>query len=197
MRLTITLVTLCLSTGAAVAAPDREFGMSLSLGGGVEGFTSGTLSAAAEPGGAWGITGTFGTRTPVAIAVGYTGSAQAVSGMSLDGNALLVGTAIEADARFNAFAHEALSPYVFVGLAVRRYDLARIDRDSSDVEDSDLVGELPLGGGVAYRFSNLVLDARAQYRLASSSDLVVDRADPEGERAMHRWGIGANLGVEF
>jgi hypothetical protein len=198
MRLSATLVWLAAAAGTAAADPDPEFGMSLSLGGGVEGFTNGTLAATAEPGGSWGVTGQFGTRTPISIAVGYTGSAQEVTALGLDESAILVGTALEADARFNGYSDEALSPYLFMGLAVRRYDLTQYDQNNSEVRSFDMVVELPFGGGIAYRFDNLVLDARAQYRVASNSDLVPDPEDPDGEAiAMHRWGIGANLGVEF
>src|SRR5688572_25871791 len=103
MRPTAIFVALVLAPGLAAAEPDRDFGMSLSLGGGVEGFTDSSLAATAAPGGSWGITGQLGTRTPIAIAIGYTGSAQEVTATGLDERALLVGTALEADARFNAY----------------------------------------------------------------------------------------------
>jgi hypothetical protein len=198
MRLRATLVLLVASAGSAAGEPDPDFGMSLSLGGGVEGFTNGTLDATVEPGGSWGITGQFGTRTPISIGVGYTGSAQEVTAFGLDRSTLLVGTAVQAEARFNANSDDAVAPYLFMGLAVRRYDLAQYDQNNSDLRSHDLVVELPFGGGVAYRFSDLVLDARAQYRVAANSDLVPDPEDPEGEAlSMHRWGMSANLGVEF
>jgi hypothetical protein len=198
MRLTILASVLALAASAGVAGgePRSHVGVGVTLGGGVEGFTSNELAATAHDGAGWGVRVQLGTRTPVSIEAAYAGSAQTVDAFGLDNSALLVGTAIEGGARFNMYASKPLSPYLYMGLAWRRYDLTRFEANFSDVSETDNVVELPIGGGLAYRTFGFIIDARVQFRAATGSDLMPDdRGD--SSLPMHRWGISGNLGYEF
>jgi hypothetical protein len=201
MRLSILASVLALATtaaGVASAEPLSRFGVGVTLGGGVEGFTNNELAATANDGAGWGARLQLGTRTPVSVEAAYDGSAQNVDAFGLDNSALLVGTAVEVGARFNAFPSHALSPYLYMGMAWRRYDLTRYEANFSDVSATDNVVEIPIGAGVAYRMFGWIIDGRVQFRAATGSDLVRDdSADNDTGIAMHRWGISGNLGYEF
>lgn len=200
MRLTIlaSVLALVATAGGAGADPRSRVGVGVTIGGGVEGFTSNALSATASDGAGWGARVQIGTRTPVSIEAAYQGSAQTIDAFGLDDSALLVGTAVEAGARFNAFASKPLSPYLYMGLAWRRYDLTRYEANFSDVSETDTVVELPIGVGVAYRVFGVILDGRVQFRAATGSDLMPDDRSEDGSSLpMHRWGVSGNLGYEF
>ena len=202
MRLSILASVLALAAIATVttvarAEPLSRFGVGVTLGGGVEGFTNNELAATANDGAGWGARVQLGTRTPVSIEAAYAGSAQTIDAFGLDNSALLVGTAVEVGARFNAYASHALSPYLYMGMAWRRYDLTRYEANFSDVSASDNVVELPVGAGLAYRVFGWIIDGRVQFRAATGSDLVRDGSEEDGGLAMHRWGVSGNLGYEF
>lgn len=184
--------------GTAAAEPLSRYGVAVQLGGGVEGFTNDRLAETAGRGPAWNLRVVLGTRTAVSLEAAYEGSAQTVDAFGLDNDALLVGTGLDAGARFNAWPGSIVSPYVSMGVGWRRYDLTRFETNFSDVSETDNVAELPVGAGAVIRFGGMMLDARFQFRAATGSDLMPDSRNADGEHLpMHRWGISGNLGYEF
>ena len=169
----------------------------VSVGGGVEGFTDGTVRDTASTGGAWSARVVFAARSSVALEAAYIGSAQPIDAFGIDSSALLVGNGAEGILRFQLSPLDIIQPYVFMGAAFRRYSIARTETNFSDLEDRDTVYELPMGGGVAYQMRNhLVLDARAQFRPAFDEDLMPASGNGNA-RSLHRWGVSANVGFSF
>lgn len=175
-------------------------GFALTAGGGVQGFTGGTMRDTTKDGGNWDVRAAFGTRLPVSFEASYLGSAQQINALGLDSNALLVGNGVQGNLRINATTGNIpVQPFLFGGVAWRRYQLENTSTNTSDVIGEDDVLEVPLGIGVAYKLRGFTLDARGEYRPSFYSNLVPDSgtnafSDPA---SLDRWGVNANLGVEF
>lgn len=175
-------------------------GFGLTAGGGVQGFTGSTMRNTTNDGGNWDVRAAFGTRLPITLEASYLGSAQQINALGLDSNALLVGNGVQGNLRINATTGSIpLQPFLFGGVAWRRYQLQNTDTNTSDVIGEDDVLEVPLGIGVAYKVGGFLLDARGEYRPSFYSNLVPDSgtnafSDPA---SLDRWGVNANIGVEF
>jgi hypothetical protein len=173
-----------------------KYGLSITAGGGVAGFTDETLRDTADVGGTWDVRAAFGTHYPIALEAGYIGSAQSIDAVGLDTDAVLVGTAFEGLARVNLLPQDRFNPYFFGGAAWRRYDVTNADTNTSDVSETDNLLEIPVGIGVNYRLSGFVADARGEFRIAGEEDLI--RTDLGADNArMHTWSASAKLGYEF
>jgi hypothetical protein len=175
----------------------KDYGVTLTAGGGVGGFTQKEMRDATEVSGLWDVRAAFGTKKVIGVEAAYIGSAQAIDAIGLDTNAVLLGTAVEAVARVNALPEKNINPYVFVGGAWKRYDLTNVDANTSDVSDLDNLLEIPMGLGVSYRYGNFLGDVRGEFRAAAYADLV-PMSDGTNESAdMHTWGATARLGYSF
>ncbi|CAN5703684.1 hypothetical protein BH11MYX3_BH11MYX3_19980 [soil metagenome] len=171
----------------------ERYGVAVSLGGGVEGFTQTSQRNATNDGGVWNLRLAVGTRSPVAIEGAYIGSAQSINGLGLDSNALLVGNGAQADARIN-LVDSLVQPFVYGGVAWKRYSLTNTSTRTSDLSDNDDVLEVPLGIGIASKYAGLLLDLRGEYRFSTRNDMF-DATAP-GDR-MDRFGVNANIGYAF
>lgn len=174
----------------------ERYGIGVALGGGVEGFTSDTMRDATNDGGGWNVRLALGTRSMLGAEVAYVGSAQSIDALGLDSSALLVGNGAEANLRFNFTQDSNLQPFAIAGVGWRRYDLTNEDFNTSDVNDSDDVLEVPVGVGMAWKYRGLLLDARGVFTIADQADLIPTN-DGEDTAEMHRWGVNANLGYAF
>jgi hypothetical protein len=191
-----------------VTPPDDDYGereragIAITAGAGASGFTNSNLRGETEFGGDWGVRLTFGTRSPLAFEASYIGSAQRIEALGLDDNAYLVSNGAQGALRFNITADLPVQPFLFAGLAWRRYDLANTATNLSDVDDVDNVVELPLGAGIAGKAAGLIIDVRGEFRPAFDEDLLPQAIEgttlePGDAVPMHRWGVNANLGYEF
>jgi hypothetical protein len=169
-----------------------SIGFSLSAGGGGGGFTNENMRSSTDDGGIWDVRASFGTRLPIALEASYIGSLQGVDALGLDTDALLVGNGVQGALRVNATTRYALQPFLFAGVAWRHYEITNADVNVSDIANEDDVLEIPMGVGLAYKYRGFMLDARGEFRAATNEDLVLTRDD-----SLHRWGVNANLGVEF
>lgn len=173
-----------------------HMGIGLVVGGGVDGFTNGALRDTTNDGGSWDVRAIVGTRSPLALEAAYIGSAQSVSALGLDSSALLVGNGVQGDVRLNVGADMPVQPFVFGGVAWRRYDITNTKTNTSDLVDKDDVLELPAGIGIAIKRYGFMAEARGEVRAAMGEDLVPSRS-ATGSEAMHRWGVNASIGYEF
>lgn len=173
-----------------------RYGLSLTVGGGVSGFTDETMRDTANDGGVWDVRAAFGTHYPVAIEAAYIGSVQSIDAVGLDADAMLLGTAVEGLARVNLIPDGAFNPYFFAGAAWRRYDLTNADTNTSDVTETDNLLEIPTGVGIGYRLGGFVADLRGEFRIANNEDLIREDFGPDRAR-MHTWAASAKLGYEF
>jgi hypothetical protein len=178
-----------------------RYGIAIAAGGGASGFTSESLRGTTNPGGDWDVRLTFGTRSPLAFEASYIGSAQSIDALGLDSDAVLVGNGVQGALRLNTTIDLPVQPFIYGGVAWRRYDLTNTSANTSDISDSDDVLEVPLGVGIAGKFQGLIVDARGEFRPAWFQDLVPeiinDTGLSDGYGSMHRWGVNASVGYEF
>lgn len=178
-----------------------RYGIAIAAGGGASGFTSESLRGTTNPGGDWDVRLTFGTRSPLAFEASYIGSAQSIDALGLDSDAVLVGNGVQGALRLNTTIDLPVQPFIYGGVAWRRYDLTNTSANTSDISDSDDVLEVPLGVGIAGKFQGLIVDARGEFRPAWFQDLVPeiinDTGLSDGHGSMHRWGVNASVGYEF
>ena len=177
----------------------ERIGLSIAAGGGVEGFTNDSARRTTTDGGLWDVRATVGTRNFLAFEAHYIGSAQAIDALGLDRDAVLVSNGVQGNLRLNFRRERPVQPFLFAGVAWRRYDITNAATNLSDIENQDDVLEMPMGLGVAYRWRGLMLDARGEFRATTDNDLMPTlRLSDLGERAaMHRYGVQASVGYEF
>ena len=171
-----------------------RYGIAVSLGGGVEGFTGETMRSTTDPGGGWNVRLGVGLKSPLALEAAYIGSAQEIDALGLSGDALLVGNGAQANARLNLTGGMAVQPFVFGGAAWKRYQIMNEDANTSDLIDDDDLVEFPVGLGIGGRYRGLNLDLRGEYRIATDADLL-RRTDPDAR--MDRFGVNASIGMAF
>lgn len=195
-----------------VPVPEREperahlltpFGMAVTIGGGAMGFLDGEARDLAGVGGAWEARLTVGTRTPLAFEAAYVGSAQGIDALGLDRSAVLLGSTVEGDLRLN-FTTTFLQPYIFGGIGYTHYDVINEDFNTSSVNDSESMGEIPFGAGLGFQWRGLLFDVRGTMRAAFNDDLVNEPGtedDPLNENDtqtdLDTWTAAARVGWEF
>lgn len=203
MRPLLLVMVLC-ATAQADEASDlgtyrpTSYGVGVTVGGGVIGFTDHALrSATSNVGGLWDLRATFGTHVPLAIEAAYVGSVTGLDSMVGTAHTNLIGTTFETDVRLNLAPDLAWDPYVFAGVGWQRYTVDDRELAFSDtgIRTSDDLMELPFGGGLAYRRGGLITDVRGTVRATSGSDMVVDRSGRVAP--MNSWEASAALGYEF
>ena len=177
------------------------FGTSVQVGGGAFGFTDSSTEDFMDVGGSWTARLVFGTRMPIALEAAYIGTANNISALGLDDSAFLMSNGAEANLRWNILStlfstsidagYGHIDPYIFGGVAYKRYSLANDDFNTSSVNDSDNVGEVPFGGGLAWMIGGFAIDARGEYRVAFSDDLLGEN------NALNNWNVSGRLGWEF
>jgi hypothetical protein len=163
------------------------------------------MRSTTDPGGVWDVRGVLGTRTPIAVEAAYVGTAQGIDArFGEDTTATLVGTGLEGALRLNLLPFAAVTPYAFAGLGWKRYDVAGADFRTADtgIRDEDTLLEVPMGGGLSYRYAGFLADGRFTYRAAVGEDLVLsDDALPEEAEpdtlGLDNWSVSARVGFEF
>jgi hypothetical protein len=177
-------------------------GVSATLGGGLTGFTDQTMRDVVSDtvGSLWNLRVTIGSHTPIAVDLGYIGTAQSIDALSGTQNATLVGTTAEGALRWNILPHYAWNPYVFAGVGWQRYDIAgaKFSMADSGINDSDNSVVFPMGTGVSYRAQNgLVLDLKGTFRASTQAGLVIDTTGNDSYAPLHTWEASGALGYEF
>jgi hypothetical protein len=156
-------------------------------------------------GGAWSFRAAMGTRFPLALELGYTGTATAINGQLGPATATLMGRTLESAIRYTVMPRATWSPYIFAGLGWQHYTIDDRSFELSDtgIRTNDDLLVMPFGLGMAYRYGSVVTDVRGTLRAASGANLVLD--NPElalatgqgGYAPMHSWETSLNVGYEF
>jgi hypothetical protein len=181
-------------------------GIGVDVGGGVTGFVGSRLrNTTSTVGGAWGFRAAIGTHVPLALELGYTGSATSIRGQLGPSQATLMGRTFESAIRYTVMPRATWSPYVFAGLGWQHYTIDDRTFELSDtgIRTADDLLVMPFGLGMAYRYRSIVTDVRGTLRAASGANLVLD--NPElaletgqgGYAPMHTWETSLNVGYEF
>src|SRR5688572_5726179 len=132
-----------------------EYGLSVGVGGGVADFVGEDMRDMTGTAGAWEARIVVGTNKSIGIEAGYIGSVQSIDTLGLDSDALLLSSGADAAIRLHLLNGD-FRPYIFGGAGWRRYDLTRVDTNTSSVTESDDVIEVPLGVGVMYGFDHFL-----------------------------------------
>ncbi len=173
----------------------ETYGIGLSLGGGVSGFTESAMRDTTNDGGSWGVRAAFGMNSIIGAEAEYTGSAQSIDALGLDDDALLYSNGIQGNLRLNILPAMSVQPYVFGGIAYRHYDLSNDGANLSDIDEDDDVLEIPMGVGLGMTYEGFLFDARGEFRYADYEDMVPETSSDQAN--MHRWGVNANVGYAF
>jgi opacity protein-like surface antigen len=175
-----------------------RYGIGVSLGGGVDGFTSNDMTDFTDVGGSWNVRIDVGMNSILGFEGLYIGSAQGIDAIGLDPDSVLVGNGVQGNVRLNLLDY-AVQPFAFGGVAWRHYDLTNSDFNTSAIADSDDVAEFPIGAGIGVRYAGFTLDARGEYRWATGGDMVplLTVNGVTDDANMNRWGVNANIGYMF
>jgi len=180
-------------------------GVSAILGGGVGGFTDKVMrNTTSDVGGLWDLRVAIGSHLPLALEIGYVGTATNINGLPTGNKGRLIGTTAEAALRYNILPHMPFTPYVFAGMGWQRYDVTNTSVSLADtgVADHDNLMVFPMGAGLAYRISGFVADVRGTFRAATDNNLVlqtpgITQPTPNDFASMHTWEASAAVGYEF
>lgn len=174
-------------------APPTTIGVTASVGGGTEGFVESNATGFTQVGGGWNVRVAFLSRFLLSPELAYIGSAQDINAVGLDNDAILLSNGGEANLRLNILPG-ILQPYVFAGVGVRRYEIVNTETNTSAIADSDVIGIVPMGGGLTVRVDNFLLDARGTFRWAFEDQMLTAMGD-EG-LGMSTWMAELRAGVE-
>ncbi len=175
-------------------SPPTMVGVTAMVGGGAEGFVDNNATTFTQVGGGWNVRVGLLSRFLITPELSYIGSAQDIQAVGLDPDAVLLSNGGEADLRLNILPG-VFQPYIFGGIGVRYYDIVNADTNTSAIEDNDLIGTVPMGGGFTVRLDNFLLDARGTFRWAFDDQMLTAAAD-EG-LGMSTWAAELRAGVEI
>jgi len=178
--------------------PMSGIGIGAMVGGGLTGFYDEQTRAFTDAGPSWDARITVGTRLPIALEGAYMGSAQNISGLGINDDALIVGHGVEGALRLN-LTQRTIQPYLFGGVGWTRYQLQRTPENTSSLRRSDDVLAVPFGAGLAARVARgLLLELRATGRAAFYDNLMDGASvNTEQDARLHSWNTGGRLGWEF
>lgn len=173
------------------------YGVGVTLGGGVENFTSTTANDVTDLAGSWAVRVELGSHLSTAFEAGYVGTAQTIQGFVGTQDTTLIGTTVEGAFKFNVPTGTAFRPFGFAGLGWRRYDLRNSDFAVSNVgfRDSDDLMVIPLGAGIRYEYRGISADARFTFRPSIGNDLITEPGSDS--TALHTWAVGASIGANL
>ncbi len=182
----------------APATPSSGFGMAITAGGGVTGFTEQGARNSADTGGMWEARLTFGTRLPVGLDLAYVGSAQNLNVAGLSSNASMIGNGGEADLRLQ-WPKGMFRPFAFGGIGWTHYSIAKSSTVGTAVLDGDDIGTVPFGAGIAIgKVNGLTFELRGTGRYAFDDQLLEGVYAGTGQSArLHSWAVTARLGAEW
>lgn len=158
-------------------------GVTVLLGGGVEGYTGG-LAPEINPGPSWGVGVGLRPTKVVGVELGYSGAVNSIETSGRDalssGNADIVRNGGAAMATVGLSA-TPVQPYLLGGVGFDRYNIRH--NDTGDFRD-DTVGNVPLGVGLRSQVSNFTADLRGTYGVLFSQNFA------EGEGNTHLSDLG-------
>lgn len=190
-------VTLVAQPHPGVHRLGGPIGIQAAIGAGVTGFLTQRARAFANPGGAWEVRVTLGSRLPLAIEGAYIGSKQNLTMLGLERNGFILGNGGEGNLRFNVLPGR-VQPYVFMGVGWTNYQLRDTQVRTADGRTSDDVFQVPFGGGLTVRGRHLFLDVRSTARLMFNDTLISEAWNaPPSMGPLASWTVTGRLGWQF
>lgn len=202
MKRTLGIIALAAGTLVAASATAQEsepnliqpFGMGVSVGGGVNGFIDEDVRDFTTTGGSWEARYIIGTRERLAAEGAYIGTANSLDTLGVEDSAMLMSNGIEGVLRVNILT-QAWQPYVLAGVGWKHYNVVQTDTNTSDIEDQVDSMTVPMGLGLAYRFSNLFADLRATYKPSFFDDIT--KSGDSNDALLSTAAAQLNIGFEF
>lgn len=182
----------------------NERGLTVMLGGGLEGYT-GQLAPVIEPGPAWGVTAAIKPTRNFGVELGYSGAAnvldtpQDLQDDFVNNGADMVRNGGSVALTLGLSASD-VQPYLLAGVGLSQYSV-RGDQAASRGFRSDLVGNVPVGGGIRAHLGAFTADARLKFNPIFSNDFApaVDdnRVGFADVAASTNYSATLNLGATF
>ena len=177
-----------------------RIGIGFTAGAGATGFSAAPMRdlVSESVGGLWSVRASIGTHIPLGGELTYVGSAAKLRNFSDAYSGMLIGTAVEAVARYTILPLADGTPYAFAGVGWQHFRVRDSQPALSDtgMRLADNLAEFPMGLGAQYRDrSGWIGDVRATFRAAMDSGLVT-QADGSHAR-LHSWEASAAFGYEF
>lgn len=170
-------------------------GMSLTIGGGLNGFTDGDFNDFVDTGGGWEGRLAVGTRLPIGLEAAYVGTANDIDAIGVADNARLISNGLEGAIRLD-LTRTMIKPYVLAGAGWKHYSVQNTNVNTSDLQDSDNVVTFPLAAGLNYKYKRFIGDVRGTFSPTIDNELF--RSDVgNDENQLHTWKATANVGFEF
>jgi hypothetical protein len=169
--------------------------MGIMLGGGYADFGGDAMQNLTEGGGAWDFRLVIGAHAPIAIELGYVGTANSVEdsmgALGMDPNAALVSNAFEGNLRLStpALRTVPVQLFGFAGAGVNEFDVVNADFNNSPMRNGDTTFVLPAGGGLQLNLTkHVTLDGRFTYRAMFEEDLLLANENADMYTATARFG---------
>jgi hypothetical protein len=173
-------------------------GVSIQGGGGVNDFTGSSSRGVTNLGASWDIRAVLGTRRILALEGAYIGSSRSLSTASFAANNMnLISNGFEGALRLNApfLEREVLvEPFAFVGAGWSHYYFSNVN-NGLVLSNTDSVGTIPMGGGLAVGYRGFLAEARFTYRSVYDDDQIV--VANAGRLGLDNWNAGLMIGFEF
>jgi hypothetical protein len=176
-----------------------RIGLEAQVGGGVTQFWNKGTRALTEAGGSWDARLAIGSRSYIGGEVAYVGSAQNITALGLDSNAIMLGNGAEGDLRVN-FTKAKIQPYIFGGVGYMNYQIRNTVATNADLTTNDNILEVPFGAGLSVRPGRaFFLDVRGTGRVTYFDSMFTRAANVVGGNnvGLNSWNAGAHLGWEF
>jgi peptidoglycan-associated lipoprotein len=173
------------------------FGFALLVGGGYSNFTGGNAKGLTSGGGSWDARIVAGTRSFIGFEAAYVGTANNVNVLGST-SSTLISNGVEGALRLNVpivMGWHMIEPYGFIGLGWQNYKVTNNRPAFTDFNSgSDNVMTLPVGGGIAYTYKALSVDARAGWTATYYNNILLTTS---GSNNLDHWGVGGHVGVAF
>jgi len=180
------------------AKPMSTIGIGITAGAGVMDFTQQRARSFTDAGVTWGVTGTIGTRLPVALDLSYIGSSQNINLAGFSTDAYLLGQGVEGALRIQ-YPKGWVRPYIFGGAGWRQLSIKRQNVFGTGFLDYDNQGVVPFGAGVAIgQVNGIMFDLHGTGRVTWDDDLLRNVLQNQGENLhTNTWDVTARIGGEF
>ena len=179
------------------------FGWGLMAGGSYQDFTNTGMKSTTAAGGGWNARFIGGMNSVIGFEAAYVGAANEVQslGSNFTGNTpLLVANGVEGTARLNIPIRRGatlIEPYGFAGVGYSHYTISDYNANAAALSaftSSDDVMNFPVGGGLAFGYKALIVDARAGWTGTYYQNILPGQ-DQTG--TLDHWNVGGQIGFMF
>ncbi len=173
------------------------FGLGLTIGGGVNGFTDGDFNNFVNVGGGWEGRLTIGTRSIVGLEASYVGTANGIDNSvpGVSNNAYLLSNGVDGAIRLN-LTTTAVRPFILAGAGWKHYSIQNTNVNTSALQNSDDVVEFPLGAGLNFTYDRFMADVRGVFKPSIDNEMFRSQINNDANK-LHTWQANANIGFEF